>query len=27
NELIQQGAKLVTSAKDILEELKYIPKQ
>jgi len=25
NELIQQGAKLVTSAKDILEELKYIP--
>ncbi|MCM3725962.1 DNA-processing protein DprA [Neobacillus cucumis] len=25
NELIQQGAKLVTSAKDILEELKYMP--
>ncbi|MDR4946367.1 DNA-processing protein DprA [Neobacillus cucumis] len=25
NELIQQGAKLVTSAKDILEELKYLP--
>lgn len=26
NELIQQGAKLITSAKDIIEELKYEPK-